>query len=153
MDPNLTVGTLRNTLVLCLRHVTAVITVKTHSPVTWKYKMPNRCVSLTSFTVRCIYSSMKPNLTVGTLRNTLVLCLRHVTAVITDQTHPPVTWKYKMSNRCVSLRNCTASCVYSSVKPNLSVLTLRNTLYFSYVTWQLTLLSKPVDQWSYSIKF
>jgi len=26
--------------------VTAVITVKTHSPVSWKYQMPNRRVSL-----------------------------------------------------------------------------------------------------------
>jgi len=42
---------------------------------------------------------MKPNLTVGTLRNTFILCLRHVTAV---KTHSAVTWKYKMSNRCVS---------------------------------------------------
>jgi len=40
MARNLTVGRLRHTLILCLRHVTTVITVKTHSPVTWRYKMP-----------------------------------------------------------------------------------------------------------------
>jgi len=40
MEPNFTVGTLRNTFPLCLPYVTAVIhvaavaTVKTHSPVT-----------------------------------------------------------------------------------------------------------------------
>jgi len=39
MEPNLTLGTLRNTFILFLRYVTAVITVKIHSPMTWKYKM------------------------------------------------------------------------------------------------------------------
>jgi len=43
MELNLTVGTLRNTLILFLSHVTAVITVKSHLQVTWKYKIRNSC--------------------------------------------------------------------------------------------------------------
>jgi len=105
MKPNLTVGTLRNTLIRCSSHVTTVITVKTYSLVTWQYKLPNRRVSLRNCIVSCVYSSMEPNLTVGTLRNTLIRCSSHVTAVITVKTHSPVTWKYKMPNRCVSFRN------------------------------------------------
>jgi len=126
MEPNLTVLTLGNTLILCLRHVTAVITVKTLSLVTRKYKIPNRCVSLRNCTESWVFNSMEPNLTVLTLRNIFLHLLRHVTAVITVKIHSLVTRKYKMPNRCVSLRNCTVSCTYSSNEPNLSVLTLRN---------------------------
>jgi len=46
MEQNLTVLTLRKTFALFLRHVTAVTTVKIHSPMPWKCKMPKRCVSL-----------------------------------------------------------------------------------------------------------
>jgi len=103
MKPNLTVDMLRNTLILCLcyvSYVTAVKNVKTHSPLTWKYKMTNRCVPLRNYAGSCVYSSMEPHLTVLTLRNTLLCYLCHVTAVITVKTHSPMTWKYKMTNRC-----------------------------------------------------
>jgi len=76
---------------------------------------------------------MEPSLTVLTLRNNLVRCLHHVTAVITVKTHSPVIIKYKIPNRCVSLRNCTISSVYSFTQPNLSVLTLRNSLILTSV--------------------
>jgi len=46
MEPNLSVLTIKNTFILYIRHVIAVITVKKHAPVMSKYKMPNRCVSL-----------------------------------------------------------------------------------------------------------
>jgi len=124
MEPNLTVLTLGNILILCLRHMTFVITVKTDSLVAWKYKMPKRCVPLRNYNASCIYSIMKPNLTVGTLRNTFVLCLRHVTSVKTVKTHSPLTWEYKVPNRWVSLRICNVSCVYNSLEPNLRVGTL-----------------------------
>jgi len=54
---------------------------------------------------------MELNLTVLTSRNNLVFCLGHVTIVVTVETHLLVILKYKMTNRCVYLRNYTASCV------------------------------------------
>jgi len=77
--------------------------------------------------VSWVYSSMELNLTVLTLKNSFILFLRHVTAVITVKTLWPVISKYKMSNISVSLRNCIVSWVYSSMELNLTVLTLRNT--------------------------
>jgi len=65
-----------DSLTMC--HVTAVIIVKTHSPVTWNYKRPNRCVSWRNHTICRVYSSIEPNLTLLTLRNTLMLFLRYV---------------------------------------------------------------------------
>jgi len=81
MKPNLTVGMLWNFLIRFLRHVIAVITVKTHSPVSLKNKMPNRCVSSINRIASCIYSSIELNLTVVTLTGTLICFLRHLTAV------------------------------------------------------------------------
>jgi len=91
MKPNLTNLTLRNALTFCLFRVTAVISDKIHSPVTRKYKMSNKCVSLRNYTVSSLYSSMESNLTVLTLRNTLIVFFRHVTAVISVKTYSPVT--------------------------------------------------------------
>jgi len=129
--PNLIVLTLSDTFTLFLGHVTAVITVKTHSPVIWKYKMSNRCLLWRNFIVSGVYSTKKTNLIVLTLNDNFTLFLRHVTAVITVKTHSSVTWMYKMSNRCVLLRNFIVSGVYSTKKTNLIVLTLNNTFLAS----------------------
>jgi len=69
---------------------------------------------------------MEQNLTVLTFRITFILYIRHVTSVVIVKSHFSGTWKFKMSNKCVSLRNSTVSCVYCSMEPNLTVLTLRN---------------------------
>jgi len=145
----MTVLTLRNDFIHFLRHVTAVITVKTHLPVIWKCKMSNRCISLKNFTVSCVYSSLEPNLTVLTLRNTLILFLCHVTAVIIVKTHSPVTWTYEMSKWCVSLSDCILSCLYRFMEPTLT------SPDSCHNNWQRLHFSRAVIcvKWKFSRKF